>query len=694
MWKSIGLFVLGALLGAALLFGLLRETNGPVSRAAPKIPVTSIPTLSEAETASIRASGFAELGSITAVLALPSEFTRREALYALAGRSGPDALQQLIFEAERVDDEALRDTLLGILFRRLAEADPKTALALARVEPFQRDSGIEQTVWKTLARNDLDEALFMAKTQTREDRQRAAARALYGAYGYMNNDTTARIREELGIEQDRQTRLRYLRTLLEDSPDRVIAFIDKEPSTLRRREYINWFAFAVDVNDEAAALAHAASFDLPSDAQLYESFVGDRFARINPAATLDRLLAGNTGDPMALFQSTQFQSAVAELVARDTEAAKALHNSVENPQLRTMTAFLIARELAGNDPREALDWIDTLDIRNASMLRQGIVSQIAQTDPEFALEAAKSMTGTGRQQAITTAIAQAAKKDPDRALAMLSSLKNERDAGQAQLGLARSWLQTDPDATVAWMKTLPAAEAATIAGAISQTIGFMAPQEGYRMLEFLDGKKKVRAAKTLVRQMASTGDLERARSLVSELRSEAGMADIEAGFVAGLAKRDPDAALQAALQIQDEKTRNSALSSTISQLVETDPERSVMLLDRISDTDARQQAISNLAMRWSLSDPAAARQWAAGLPAGKSRDLAISGLLLRMTSVGAMELDLVRSIGDSQVRSRALSQLALTMAKTDTQGALRLVDELDLPEREKSVLEQRVRAAN
>ena len=70
--------------------------------------------------------------SIEEVVALPTEFARSSALYAIAGRSDSADVQNLIFEANRIADDEERVRLLGILFFRLAETDPRSALALAR----------------------------------------------------------------------------------------------------------------------------------------------------------------------------------------------------------------------------------------------------------------------------------------------------------------------------------------------------------------------------------------------------------------------------------------------------------------------------------------------------------------------------------------------------------------------------------
>ena len=178
MRKSLGLITIGALSGAALLFVIQKIPAEPGSTFGRSITVDTIPTLSGADLDIARDSSFVDINSIEAVLALPTEFSRREALHVLAGRSDADRLQKLIFDGDRISDRTLRGSILTILFRRLAEVDPQTALALARIDPYGKDDGIENTIWRTWARNDLGEAIFAVKTQTRRSYQEDAAQSL------------------------------------------------------------------------------------------------------------------------------------------------------------------------------------------------------------------------------------------------------------------------------------------------------------------------------------------------------------------------------------------------------------------------------------------------------------------------------------------------------------------------------------
>ncbi|MCZ6772683.1 MAG: hypothetical protein O7G83_12015, partial [Proteobacteria bacterium] len=146
-----------AMLGAALF--------GPSSNQSPDEIVRDIadaPKMTQAVAEKHRDEQYTRLTSVEEVIALPTAFARSEALYVLAGRSDSAGVQNLIFEANGVADYVERDSLLNILFFRLAEADPRSALALARSDHFNAIKSIERTVWRAWARKDLEDALFAA----------------------------------------------------------------------------------------------------------------------------------------------------------------------------------------------------------------------------------------------------------------------------------------------------------------------------------------------------------------------------------------------------------------------------------------------------------------------------------------------------------------------------------------------------
>ena len=154
----------GILIGVLITFAAARFGASGEQRPSEVVrDITDVPKVTEAVADQHREERYANLKSATEIMALPTEFARLEAMYALAGRSGSAAVQDLIFEADRVADVQQRESLLNVLFYRLTELDPRSALALTQVDSFKKTRSLEQTVWRAWARSDLDDALFAAK---------------------------------------------------------------------------------------------------------------------------------------------------------------------------------------------------------------------------------------------------------------------------------------------------------------------------------------------------------------------------------------------------------------------------------------------------------------------------------------------------------------------------------------------------
>ena len=160
--------------------------------------ILDVPKMSVAAAEEHREDRYEALQSIDQIYALPSEFGRAEALYTLAGRSDSGAVQNLIFEANRIANTEERAGALNILFFRLAELDPRSALALTRTEYFRGDKNHERRVWISWGRRNLDDALAAANAETLSSRKSSAAQSLFVAFGYMGNEITDRIEKELG----------------------------------------------------------------------------------------------------------------------------------------------------------------------------------------------------------------------------------------------------------------------------------------------------------------------------------------------------------------------------------------------------------------------------------------------------------------------------------------------------------------
>ena len=284
------------------------------------------------------------------------------------------------------------------------------------------------------------------------------------------------------------------------------------------------------------------------------------------------------------------------------------YDEIDAPQARMMAAFIIANELANSDPDAALDWVRSLDGSQKSLIEGAILAKIAESDPEFAIRAAVNLPGTQRLSAISNILMQVTKSNPTLALDLLASLPDNTNKARFEEQVGQVWLMNDPTAAIAWLKTLDGSEASRIASRTTTTRLLMQtqPDAAYQLLSLMDEPQRVRSVREIVVMLASIGDISQARSLVAEFKGQAGLEDIETSLIAGLARSDSEAAVQLALQLQDDKARNQALSNIATTIVADDPARAVSLLSSISNPQSRTNAARMAIVRLARNDQSAA----------------------------------------------------------------------------------------
>lgn len=139
--------IVGVALGAGTAYLLVQggATNKPLL-VRPE-PIRDVPKMSVEDATAHRDDSYVEIKTIEDTLALPTDFAQTEALYVLAGRSDSRQVQDLIYQASLIADPSDRRGGLQILFSRLAELDPRSALALAQTRDYAADRQLEATVW-------------------------------------------------------------------------------------------------------------------------------------------------------------------------------------------------------------------------------------------------------------------------------------------------------------------------------------------------------------------------------------------------------------------------------------------------------------------------------------------------------------------------------------------------------------------
>ncbi len=674
--------ILAALIGGVLLGILAMLAAARFGSSSNQSPdeivrdIVAVPKMAQAVAEKHRDERYAGLTSVEEVIVLPTEFARSEAMYALAGRSGSAGVQKLIFEANRIADDVERVSLLNILFFRLTETDPQSALALARIDHFKAIKSIERTVWRAWARKDLEDALFAAKIQTSVAHQNSAAQSLYAAFGYMGNETTDRIEAELAIDPDRSSRARYLYQLADSSPAEAIVFINGLERDKEQQEYVSWLASYVSLRDPSAALGYAGLFTVASDGQYYSRIIKGNIARENPQATIERLLAnGNSGR-----SSGEFRSAISAFVSTDLYTAKQYFERARSSDDRQMWGPAIASEMAKKDPIEALMWARANDREPLPYLQMSVLAQIAQTDPQLALtEVLNTPNVQMRSMMVASVVQQIAQDNPADAVAYLDQIQDRQQKLEVGQRLVSSWIRRDPEAAIDWILSQDKETAAQLVQMATRKLLDADIDAAIRMLPRVDEQNQESIRHQIAQRLATNRSLSEAQSFIRQFAGQPRYDLLQASLISGLAQTDVLMAKQLADQIADGNARDRAYAQVIAQHAQTNPTEAARWLKNVRDERMRGVAAGQLAGQWYARDPAAAARWVTALPAGSSRDDAIMRLSYQWSDPTPEQERLIASIEDRDKRGQAKIRQIYNVMRTNPAKARKLLEDEDIP---------------
>lgn len=646
--------------------------------------IVDAPKMSHVTAEQHRVEQYAAISGIEQLVSLPSSFARSAAMHALAGRAGSAGVQNLIFEADRVADDGERLRLMEILFFRLAELDPQSALVLARTDARAGVPSLEDIVWYAWAHADLDEAIFAAKTQTSVVHQKSAARGLYAAFGFLGNDTTDRIEAELGIAPDRSTRTQYLQRLADRSPAEAIEFINALADDVQRSDYVRWLADYLAQRDPRAALAQVSLFRRSADGKRYESSVRNSLALQDPRGTVERLLAG--GRPMR--SASEIHAAIRAIARTDIDAAMQYFDSARSTEDRMILGSVIATEMAKTDPEGAIAWAQSNGQPQSRNLLMSVISTIAASDPQRALDEALELSDIPHGMGIvSTVIGRIARDDPAAAAAAVGRLQDRDYRQMASQQLVSAWIRDDPDAAISWLMDQ---DEETKTGALQMAVTELAYSDvdaAIRLLPRLDDNAQVSLRMQIASQLAASRSAAEAEAFIRQFENHPGYDQLQASIVSAVSQTDARAAKQMADQLTPGKGRDRAYTQLISQQAMTDPALAASWLGNISDERLQGAATGTVAAHWGKSDPDAALRWVHTLPAGRSRDTAIMYMAGSWRKPTHEQLELVNSIEDANTRGQAKIQRIYLLLETDPGAARALLADDDIPNHLREQLE-------
>jgi len=679
--------VVGIVAGSATTYLLV-----PDSSVRPHIPIFSqprpiddVPKMSVEAAETHRQGSYTEIQTIEDTLALPTDFAQTEALYILAGRSDAREVQDLIFQANQIADPGDRRGGLQILFSRLTELDPPSALALSQTREYSTNSKLEGMVWVEWGRNDIHNALIAASELQSETRRNLAAQALYSAYGGGGDPTIALIEDALGIPPNRNTKAQYLYSLADESPAQAIAYVEGQPSMRDQQTLTYWLASYLGRSGPENAQQYADLFTNPRNRSNYINNVTAATSESSPEATIDQALAAG-GDQRQRMMAT---AALMQIAARDPDKAIAYMSQASTRQEMQMFAIAIAAGMAESDPDRAMQWALQQDSDGRLNIYSRVLSTIAQTDPRRALDAALTVENSSvRARSLQTVLGTVASTDPLLAISYLEQIDNKEIEQAVTHQVVQSWARFDPQAAIEWVLAHDEPDQRRLMRNIGSMIIHQDAQAAIRLLPRLDDETANNWRVQIAASLATYASVAKTQAFLAQYKGQDNYRDMFRSAVQGLANSDFQTALQMTHTLPDGVEKDSVLNSLAQQRLEVDPADSVRLISMISSPEQRVSATQQVVRNWHRLDPDGAATWARNLPRGQQRDAAIVGLASAWDDVTPSRKMLLKSVGDVAQRQQAQLSVLYKVARTDLASAERLVLEFDFTDEYRQHVEQ------
>lgn len=619
---------------------------------------------------------------LAAVLALDTAFARGKALHALAARSAPARLDELIAQLAGLADVALRADGLSVFYARYAAADPRAALQSLRAQALGHDRyPLLQELFEDWASRDAEAAL--AALHTLDD-----AREIQAAG---DGILLAHVRPQVLIDEDVLARLpaafqpgpalaRRLAAAAVHTPVAAAVQAIALSDPLLRRSALHAIGEAWALSDPLAALDFVASIGDSAQRWHLEHTLIERWVALDPeglvaaveariphrwAGRILHLAIGEIAatDPARALEIVAARPAwrreALEREAYSVWAAEDFDVAIADARSRvsgTRRAAVLAQMVyrrAERAPLATLQWALRQDpVERRALLEQALWAAV-RTDVEVAAGFLSGLEALPEREAnLNRFVGAIAERDPQAAIGLLDRLEPQRR--QHSVGqVAHYFAYADRDAALEWAATLPESERKT---AVARIVGAWARQDPLAAAAFAAGAESPASLLDAVVQSYAHVDPGGALDWLSAFDRHRGETHQALATLAKIwAARAPRAAADA-LVSRGYETREQAFVNIMQQWADRDPAAAAGWLAKRGDPGA--QLVEQIAPRWAQQDIDGALAWAHAL-SGEEGDAA-SSALIRFTDVLSADqaLRLARSIHDDSTRVSALYTIA------------------------------------
>lgn len=419
MPRSLGIFILGLLLGGLAGYALNRPANESADNQVSPRPAGERPSLGAKD---VRPAGKARsdeekilLGDITTV--------PFQEIYQLLSRQGAERVAQIAQQLDGLPPSPEATARIRIFFKAWGQLDPIAAFASATA--FHTAETRQSALGAILGAADP-----------------AAAGALASSIAGLPNEAlpagTKTMLFEMAVEKWSEVDPAAAARLLSEKQLGGATFTSAYFSVA-----LNWAA-----QDPAAALAWAqAQRQVPFGLSPVNGAVLGWWKK-DPAGAEAFTLA-QLGTPLG---KELISSMVSQMASQDRAKATAWVSQLPDKDLRNQGYTMLASQFSFSDPEAAAAWAVTLPAEAVPGAVGTVASMWARSDPAGAARWMEGLSGSARDNALSSYSSTTAETDPATATAWAAAIGDEAKRTKALQRTTRQWLERDPAAARAWIE--------------------------------------------------------------------------------------------------------------------------------------------------------------------------------------------------------------------------------------------------
>jgi hypothetical protein len=398
---------------------------------------------------------------------------------------------------------------------------------------------------------------------------------------------------------------------------------------------------------------------------------------------VDQMLVLADRLPASLRDGTR-RTALMRLAEENPRRALDYVAEISAGSYRDVLLMSIARGYARSDPDAALAWARGFD----SPILDRVLWVVAERDPARAVEMALAMESASERLQAMQALLYNGQVDPrafaDRVLALPDS--GLRD--QAVQMLAGVWISRDADAAFDWLVGNAVRIGVGSFTELAQQLGYHDPIAAARVANRIPSN----ARGAWIQGVASSygrADPQGALAWIEQFEGTPGYDVAVSELVQTAAAHDPQAAARLLASVSDpSRGYRGAAGSVAYYLARQNPAAAAQWALDLDDAQAREVAIGAVARQWAEANAPAARNWAMSLPQGEVRDAALTSLLYGIAEARIPEESLLGAFSVDNARTEASRGVVAILAQRNRDDARKWIESQITDPREREQAER------